>query len=277
MAYTPGQDEVMSEMAVRFSTRELTMRTFSDFEEFFTQAHGCACTLYFFGRHLSVMPGTAAERAKSLGKPDRSRKHFPRQELRRAREAAAVKELVRKGQARGILVYADGEPVGWCNFGRVDELPVPHEESNANMIYARHDGTDWVINCLVTRMDWRRQGVGTRALKAAITAIKRRGGGWVEAVPMAFPHNDPMLAKLRRTYRWRSPEVADYLREHWPTRDIPGVGTVSACPTSPKSMGHTGTVSMFEKVGFTSTRRDEHRSSPDPYHPGDFIVMRRRV
>lgn len=62
-----------------------------------------------------------------MGKPDRSSKHFPRQELRRAREAASVKDLVRKRQARGILVYAAGEPLGWCHFGRVDELPVPSE------------------------------------------------------------------------------------------------------------------------------------------------------
>lgn len=266
----------MNETAVRFTTRELSMRTIDDFELFFSQVHGCACTLYFFGRHLNVLPGTAEDRAKVLGSPDRSRKHFPRQEVRRSREAAAVRELVRKHQARGILVYANSEPVGWCNFGRVDELPVPSEESNPHMVYARHDDTDWVINCFVTRMDYRRQGVATRALKATIAAIKKNGGGWIEVVTMAFPHHDPMLAQLRRTYRWRSPEVAQYVRESWPTREISGIGTVQGCPNSPKTMLHTGKMSMYEEVGFTATQRDEERR-PDAYHPGDFVVMRLHV
>lgn len=261
---------------MRFTTRELSTRTFADFEQFFAQVHGCACTLYFFGRHLSPDPGNAEQRAKRLGAPDRSRKHFPHRELMRKRELAAVRELVQKGQAHGILVYADGEPVGWCHFGRTDELPVPSEESNPDMIYARHDDSDWVINCFTTRMDFRRQGVASLALHAAVAAIRKRGGGWIEATTMAFAHDDPTLRALRRTYRWRSPEVADYVRDNWPTREVPGIGTVAGCLNSTRTLGHTGTMSMFEKAGFTATQRDPHRS-PDPYHPGDFVVMRRRV
>src|SRR5579875_943668 len=242
----------MSEPAARFTARELSMRTFPDFEQFFAEVHGCACTLYFFGRHLSVMPGTAADRAKRLGKPDRSRNHFPLQELRRAREAAAVKELVRAGQAHGILVYDNRKAVGWCHFGRIDELPVPNAESNPNRRYAQHDDTDWVINCFTTKMGYRRQGVATHALRAAIAAIKKRGGGWIEAHPIAFPHNDPTLGKLRRTYQWRSPEVADYLRHNWPSTEVPGIGTLQGCPSTTKTISHVGTMSMFEKAGFTA-------------------------
>lgn len=268
----------MKETADRFTTRELSMRTFPDFEQFFAQVHGCACTLYFFGRHLSPLPGTAEQRGQRLGSaPDRSRKHFPHRELMRTREAVAVRELVRKGQAQGILVYADGEPVGWCHFGRVDELPVPSEESVPGMTYARHPSTDWVITCFTTRMDYRRQGVATRALKAAVAAIKKRGGGWIEAVPMAFPHDDPNVRKLRRTFGWRSPEVAEYLRDTWPSKEVPGIGRVSACLTTSRTMGHMGSMAMFEKAGFKATRRDEQRSTDDPRYPTDFVVMRLRV
>lgn len=263
---------------VRYATRELSMRTIDDFEAFFARVHGCACTLYLFGRHLAPVAGTATQRAERLGgAPDRSAKHFPHQELMRRREAAAVRELVRRRQAHGILVYADGEPVGWCHFGRVDELPVPSEESNPDMVYARHRSTDWVINCFTTRMDFRRRGVATRALRGAVAAIKKRGGGWIEGVAMAFPHDDPELRKLRRTFRWRSPEVAAYLREHWPTRDLPGIGPVNGCLVSSRTVDHVGTVSMYEKVGFSPTRRDPVRTADDPYHPGDYIVMRLHV
>ena len=51
---------------------------------------------------------------------------------------------------------------------------------------------------------------------------------------------------------------------------------MSGCLASTKTIGNMGTVSMFEKAGFTATRRDEIRA-PDPYHPGDYVVMRMRV
>lgn len=59
----------MAADAVRLTTRELSVRTFPDFEQFFSQVHGCACTLYFFGRHLTPAAGTAKERAERLGLP----------------------------------------------------------------------------------------------------------------------------------------------------------------------------------------------------------------
>jgi hypothetical protein len=70
--------------------------------------------------------------------------------------------------------------------------------------------------------------------------------------------------------------VADYVRESWPTKEIPGIGRVQGCPSSNRTMGHTGTMSMFEEAGFTAIQRDEERS-PDAYHPGDFVVMRQHV
>ena len=33
--------------------------------------------------------------------------------------------LVRSGRAHGVLVYTGDEPVGWCQFGPVEELPLP--------------------------------------------------------------------------------------------------------------------------------------------------------
>jgi ribosomal protein S18 acetylase RimI-like enzyme len=268
----------VNDSATRYRTRELSTRTFPDFERFFTQVHGCACTLYFFGRHLSPVAGTTQQRVGTLGStPDRSQKQFPQRDLARARELAAVKELVDRGQARGILVYADDDPVGWCHFGRVDELPVPSEESVPNITFAREPSTDWVITCFTTRMDYRRQGVATSALTAAVAAITKAGGGWIEAVPMAFPHDDPTVRKLRRTFGWRSSEVADYLRNTWPRKELLGIGQLSACLTTSRTMGHMGSMSMFEKAGFAAIRRDEQRSTDDPRYPRDFVVMRLRV
>ncbi|TCO21136.1 hypothetical protein EV652_11143 [Kribbella steppae] len=267
----------MAADAVRLTTRELSMRTFPDFEQFFSQVHGCACTLYFFGRHLTPLAGTAKERADRLGAPDRSQKQFPHQEWMRAQQLSAVKELVRSWQAHGILVYADGEPVGWCHFGRADEVPLECDHKIPEQMFARHPSSQWRITCLTTLMTYRRQGVAGTGLAAAVAAIRKHGGGWIGATPMAFPHHDPMVGKLRKTFGHRSPEVLDYLQQNWPSKEIPGIGRVNACPATTRTLGHMGTMSMFEKLGFKATGRDELRSSDDPRNPWGFVVMRLKV
>lgn len=250
----------------KFTTRELSVRTLADFERFFWQVNGCGCALYLFGRHLTLqpLPPSSAEKGSTF-----------QGRARRARELAAVKELVRKGMAHGILVYLDGEPVGWCHFGRAEEVPVPREDSIPRSMFARHPDTQWRITCLLTRTDHRHQGVASTALAAAVTAIKKRGGGWIEATPMAFPHHDLMLTKLRKAYGWRSPEVTAYIRDNWPSKEIRGIGRVNACPVTTRSMDHAGTLSMYEKLGFRPTAIDQFRS--DPQHPWHFVVARLKV
>lgn len=261
----------------RFTTKELSKRTWPDFERFFSQVHGCACTLYLFGRHLSPVAQTAKERAETLGEvPDRSRKHFPHRDWARAQELKAVKELVWNGQAHGILAYAEDEPVGWCHFGRVDEVPLVRTSRTPERMLARLPSSQWRITCLTTRMAYRRQGVATTALAAAVAAIRERGGGWIEALTVGVPHHDPKLRKLWRTYGRRSQEVEDYL-ESWPVRDIPGVGPIKASTCSTKTLDHRGTMSMYERLGFEPVQRDELQSSNDWWAPYDLVVMRRKV
>jgi hypothetical protein len=84
------------------------------------------------------------------------------------------------------------------------------------------------------------------------------------------------MAQLRATRRWRSPQVAGYHRENRPSKEIPGIGQVSGCPASTKTVGRMGIMSMCEETGCRGIRLDEIRTS-DPYHPDDYVVMRMRV
>lgn len=270
-------DRMTARSTTKITTKELSRRTFDDFSDFFHRVHGCACTLYFFGRHLTPVSGSAKERARLLGAPDRSKKQFPHKELLRQRELAAVRALVDQGKAHGILAYLNAEPVGWCNFGRADELPVVRDGSTPARLLARDPTSEWRITCLTTRMDHRRRGVAGAALAAAIAAIKKHGGGWVEAVPAAFAHNDPLVRKLRRDFGWGSPEVIDYLRDNWPTREIEGVGRVEACLTTSRTIGHSGVMSMYTKLGFEVTGIAGDGTPKDPRYPGHSLIMRRKV
>jgi len=96
------------------------------------------------------------------------------------------RELVEKGCAHGILVYADEEPVGWCQYGPREELPRV-DSSPRYLRLALENGGErmWRITCFVVDKRYRRRGVASAGLRAALEAIRRKGGGLVEAYPVS--------------------------------------------------------------------------------------------
>ena len=105
-------------------------------------------------------------------------------------------------------------------------------------------------------------------------AIRKSGGGWIESTPVAFPHDHREWRKVRRAHGPRSDQMKEFL-EDWPQKRIPGVGMVKAAAGGVGD--HRGTMSMFEKLGFEPTKRDEHGSSPYWWVPYDLVVMRLQV
>ena len=103
-----------------------------------------------------------------------------------AEHRAARAGRIRSGQAHGLLAYADGLPVGWCNVGPRSGL--------ANLrAFARavEDPADdpAVIMCFVVRPEWRGRGVASALVGGAIEASRRWGVPWLEAYP-ADPEGD---------------------------------------------------------------------------------------
>src|SRR5258708_4861097 len=94
----------------------------------------------------------------------------------------AKKELVDQGRAHGILVYADDEPVGWCQYGSAEEL---YERAKSEPTPAESSDRVWRVTCFVVDKKHRRSGVASVALRAALDAIRAKGGGLVEAYPVA--------------------------------------------------------------------------------------------
>ena len=91
-----------------YTTKELSRKTWPDFVRLFSQGSGwdfCQC-MHF-------------HRPRSLPKEQRLRTRAERG-IRNRRQKRA---LVEQGCAHGILVYANGEPVGWCQYGPREELP----------------------------------------------------------------------------------------------------------------------------------------------------------
>jgi GNAT superfamily N-acetyltransferase len=151
-----------------YKTRELSKKTWPDFERLFSRRNGwdfCWCMHFHRSR---IWPGS-----DKLRRAERS--------VRNRRDKRA---LVETGRTHGILVYADNEPIGWCQYGPREELPRV-DESRHYRQPGRDDSTKlWRITCFVVDKRYRRRGVASVALKAALQAIRKRGGGMVEAYPI---------------------------------------------------------------------------------------------
>lgn len=233
----------MAERRAEYTTRELSSRTWADFERLFTQGGGwdfCACMLNQRGCHLSE-------------------REYPNRADRGPRNLQEKRQLVEQGRAHGILVYAGDESVGWCQYGPIEELPVPDlADPSRRKILRAHDPTSqWRLPCFVTHKKHRGKGVASTALKTALESIRRQGGGWVEATPIAMAHQpiDQRALELRRAHGPRSPELTKYLNERsWPETYIQGIGPVKAARGTFGNVSTAGTISMFEREGFTAEK-----------------------
>ena len=94
---------------------------------------------------------------------------------------AALRAIVRQGPPPGLLAFDGDLAVGWCQltprdalpwldrtwrFQRVDHLPV------------------WSLSCLYVRKGYRRQGITSALVRAALKAAKAAGAPAVEAYPL---------------------------------------------------------------------------------------------
>lgn len=88
---------------------------------------------------------------------------------------------VRDGTAHAALVFVGDDCLGWCQFGRPEE--VPRIKSRAAYEKGQTALPDWRIACCYVGKGHRRQGVFAAALAGAVELIAGLGGGTVEGYP----------------------------------------------------------------------------------------------
>ncbi|NLG20267.1 MAG: GNAT family N-acetyltransferase [Actinomycetales bacterium] len=86
----------------------------------------------------------------------------------------------------GLVAYLDGEPVGWCAVEPRPEFPgLRHSQVPwAGREEDRGDPSVWAITCVFARARFRRQGLGTELVLAAVEFARARGAAALEAYPM---------------------------------------------------------------------------------------------
>jgi GNAT superfamily N-acetyltransferase len=89
--------------------------------------------------------------------------------------------LVREGRAHAALVYDGPNAIGWCQFGRTDELPAINRRKQYDLGLTQFP--DWRITCFFVDKQYRKKGVAVLALEGALKEIARQGGGVVESYP----------------------------------------------------------------------------------------------
>jgi len=100
----------------------------------------------------------------------------------------AMKNLVKAGDAPGILAYAVGQPIAWCSIA-------PRETfsglARSRVLKPVDEKPVWSIVCFFVARDYRRKGVSVKLLKAAIDFVRERGGRIVEGYPVEPKKDQP--------------------------------------------------------------------------------------
>src|SRR5213080_285404 len=154
-----------------YSTKQLSKGTWRDFERLFEThpapgAYPCWCMHCHWRGPETKSKGDS--RAKLIERNRRDKK-----------------TLVKQGRSHGILVYAHGEPVGWCQYGPSQELPrIDNNPRYRKFAHGNGNERLWRITCLVVHKNFRCRGVAHIGLRAALAAIQNEGGGLVEAYPI---------------------------------------------------------------------------------------------
>ena len=157
---------------LRLTFRPLRPERWADLEEVFGQrgaCGGCWCMWWRIAR---------AEFEKSKG----------------ANNKRALKRIVRSGPVPGLLAYCGDKPVGWCAIGPREWYPVLQR---SRVLKPVDEKPVWSVTCFFVGREYRRRGVSTALLKAAVEHARRAGARIVEGYPV-----EPKKGSMPDAFAW---------------------------------------------------------------------------
>jgi GNAT superfamily N-acetyltransferase len=98
----------------------------------------------------------------------------------RGRNKAAFREVVKRGPPPGLLAFDGDLVVGWCQLTPRDAVPWLERVWRLRRV---DDVPVWSLSCLYVRKGYRKQGITTALISAALKAARRAGAPALEAYP----------------------------------------------------------------------------------------------
>jgi len=93
----------------------------------------------------------------------------------------ALQALVRRNVPIGVVAYRGREPAGWCAVAPRADLP----RLERSRVLAPVDDTPvWSVTCFYVARPYRRGGLSTRLIEAAVKFARSRGARLVEGYPV---------------------------------------------------------------------------------------------
>lgn len=112
----------------------------------------------------------------------------------------ALRTIVASGAKPGVLAYRGKEPVGWCAVAPRSQY-VALERSR--VLKPVDEQPVWSISCLFVRKQYRRQGIATQLLRAAVDFAASKGAIIVEGYPV-----EPSMDKMPDAFIWNGVPAA---------------------------------------------------------------------
>lgn len=106
----------------------------------------------------------------------------------------ALKRIVISGKEPGVIAYLKKEPIGWCAVAPREQY-IALERSR--ILKPVDDKPVWSISCLFIRKPYRRKGVSSQLLQAAVEFAAKRGAAIVEGYPV-----EPSMEKMPDPFLW---------------------------------------------------------------------------
>jgi GNAT superfamily N-acetyltransferase len=99
----------------------------------------------------------------------------------REKNKAAFGKLVKRGPPPGLIAFHGHLPVGWCQLTPRDALPWLERSWRLKRL---DDLPVWSISCFYIRKGYRRKGITSALIAAAVKIAKKAGAPALEAYPL---------------------------------------------------------------------------------------------
>jgi GNAT superfamily N-acetyltransferase len=111
------------------------------------------------------------------------RRFLEKSELTGDNREALRREIADASVPPGLIAYVDEQPVGWTRVGPRSDFPGVIGNRALARVLKDYPGT-WWVTCFVVDSRYRRSGVGSALLNAAVAFARERGATAVEGHPV---------------------------------------------------------------------------------------------